>query len=144
MCYVWLASLLACLSVGCSQGGYEESQNEGGEAVSDTEATEVEAPSTDGAKAHVQKYIDRLLGGDESVRNGLLSFEGVDFASFDSIEITSSQQKYLESGKKVDGMFSVRMRVTGKDSISGRTIEKTIERGIINNGFGYQILGADF
>ncbi len=141
MNYVWLASLMILLlsSASCSQEGKLENK-----AIGEADATAAESPSSDGAKSHVQKYIDRLLGGDETVRNGLLSLGGIDFGRFDSIEITSSQQTYSKSGKKVDGMFSVRMRVTGKDSRTGRTLEKNIERIVVNNGGGYGILGAGF
>lgn len=141
MNYVYLTSLMISLllSAGCSKEG-----NIGKEVVGEANAPGVESPSAAGAKAHVQKYIDRLMGGDESVEAGLLSMAGVDFGSFDSIEITSSNQMYSKSGEKVGRMFSVRMRVTGVDSRTGKTIAKNIERGVMHNDTGYRIIGAEF
>lgn len=144
MRYVWISAFMACLllSAGCSQEKESETTSEVETAEVDT--TQVETPSIEGAKAHVQKYIDRFLGGDETVRDGLLSFQGVGFARFNSIEIISSQQRYSESGEIVEGMFSIRMKVTGIENVKGRSIEKIIERSVINPGSGYMILGADF
>lgn len=141
MHYVWLASLLILLlsSAGCSQ---EEKKENG--AIGKAKVAKVVSPTADGAKAHVQKYIDRILGGDESVRVGLLGLAAVDFGSFDSIVIISSNTMYSKSGKKLNRMFSVRMRVTGKDSRTGKTIAKNIECGVINTGSGYKVLGASF
>lgn len=132
-----LISLL--LSAGCSKEG-----NFGNEDVGKGNTPRVEAPSPEGAKAHVQKYIDRLLGGDESVKNVLLSMDGVSFGSFTSIEITSSHQIYTKSGEKVDGNYSVRMLVNGTDSRTGKPLVKNVERGVFHKGTGYQIMGAEF
>lgn len=141
MNHVILTSLLISLLLvtGCSKEG-----NIGNEAVGQANVPEVEAPSPEGARAHVQKYIDRLMGGDESVKSGLLSMAGVPFGSFNSIEITSSTQTYSKSGEKVDGMYSVRMLVNGTDSITRKPIVKNVERGVMHNGTDYQIMGAEF
>ena len=141
MHYIWFASLMILImsSVGCSQEG-----NVGDKAVGEAKTSGAESPSPEGAKAHVQKYIDRLMGGDESVKIGLLSIAGVDFGSFTSIEITSSHQVYLESGKKVDKNYSVRMLVNGTDSRTRKPIVKNVERGVIYLKSGYRIVGAEF
>jgi len=141
MNYIYLTSLLIALLLfgGCSKEG-----NVGDKAVGEAKISGAEAPSPEGAKAHVQKYIDRLMGGDESVRNGLLGIAGVDFGSFTSIEITSSHLVYLESGEKVDKNYSVRMLVNGADSRTRKPIVKNVERGVIYLKSGYRIVGADF
>ncbi|WP_145451805.1 hypothetical protein [Gimesia panareensis] len=137
--FITLLMISLLLFTGCSKEG-----NVGNEAVGEAKASGAESPSPEGARAHVQKYVDRLMGGDESVKNGLLSIAGVDFGSFNSIEITSSNQMYSKSGVKVDRMFSVRMRVTGVDSRNGKPITKNIERGVMHNDKGYRIIGAEF
>src|SRR4051794_27064789 len=75
--------LVVFLMLGCEQQSQPAAdQNQA--------ATETAPAQTELAKAHVQKYIDRLLGGDQTVKGGLLGLDGVDFNSIESIQISSS------------------------------------------------------
>ena len=82
------------------------------------------------AKAHIQKYIDRLTGGDQSVKLGLLGFEGAIFERIDSIEIKSAVPTYTQDGKKVEDMVRVVIHVKGFHLTQSRNIEKNINRDV--------------
>lgn len=127
MRYSWITSLLLCLTlaVGCSQ---ENSGTETGEVVDNAASKESETPSAEKARAHVQESIDRLMGGDESVKTSLLGMDGVDFGTIDSVEITSLVQEYSPEGKKLDGWFRVVLLVNGVDGAKGRKVSKSITR----------------
>mgnify|MGYP000294836384 CR=1 FL=1 len=98
---------------------------------------------TEAAKAHVQQYIDRLLGGDQTVKQGLLGMDGVDFDTLDSIQITSALPAYLPDGRKVDNMVRVVLNVRGYDNLKRRTIEKNIDRDVFLENSQWKILGSN-
>jgi hypothetical protein len=97
-------------------------------AVAQAQPESAAAPNqTEAAKAHVQQYIDRLLGGDQTVKQGLLGIDGVDFNTIDSVQITSALPSYLPDGPKVENMVRVVLNVRGHDALKRRTIEKHID-----------------
>lgn len=113
-------------------------------AAAQTQPKAAAAPNqTEAAKAHVQQYIDRLLGGDQTVKQGLLGMDGVDFNTLDSIQITSALPAYLPDGKKVDDMVRVVLNVRGYDALKRRTIEKNIDRDVFLENGQWKILGSN-
>ena len=82
------------------------------------------------AKAHVQQYIDRLIGGDQSVKGDLLGLAGVDFNKINAIEINSAVPAFSKEGKKLDDTFRVQMKVRGYDDLKRRDIEQTVTRDV--------------
>lgn len=94
------------------------------------------------AKAHVQQFIDRLLGGDQTVKDGLLSIKGVSFADIESVEITSALPQYLPDGRKVPDMVRIVMKVKGH-AFSGKRLEETIDRSVFFKDQKWQIMGSD-
>lgn len=96
------------------------------------------------ARNHVQQYIDRLIGGDLSVKQGLLGIPGVEFESIESIEIISAVPTYLATGEKVGDMVRVNMRVRGYHATQRRIAEQTIDRDVLTKDGKPEILGAGF
>lgn len=96
----------------------------------------------DAAKAHIQKYIDRLNGGDQSVKQGLLGFEGAFFETFDSIQITSAVPTYTRDGKKVENSVKIVIHVKGKGRFSEGNIEKNKELEVVLKGERWSIFGS--
>ncbi len=139
MRHVWILSLVCCLLLitGCLEGTEKEKEIVE-EVVTEPEANE--ADESVGARAYLQGYIDRLLGGDETVKIKVLGFMGADFGSFNSIEIISCRQKYSETGEKVDGTFLIQMHVIGIDQYSGKRIDKIFERLLMATGSDYLIM----
>jgi hypothetical protein len=95
------------------------------------------------AKSHVQQFVDRLLGGDLSVKQGLLGLSSLDFDSIDSIQIKSALPKYQADGKKVDGMIVVVMHVTGFDAQRRRAIQKNIDLDLMLKDGKWKIFGSN-
>jgi hypothetical protein len=127
MRYPWITlHLLCCCFVsGCSQ---DNSATDTGQLADNTASTESATPTADAAKAHVQGYVDRLLGGDQSVKDALLGTDGVDFKTIDSIQISTVVQEYSKDGKKLEGWFRVVLLVSGVDGLNGRAVTKNITR----------------
>lgn len=94
------------------------------------------------AKAHVQQYVDRLLGGDQSIKTGLLGFEGVDFDTIESLTITSAVPTYLPDGTKVPDMVRVMLQVRGYDGLKKRMRDQQIVREVQFHQGRWSILGA--
>lgn len=112
-------------------------------AAAETQPATAAVPNqTEAAKAHVQQYIDRLLGGDQTVKQGLLGMDGVDFDSIESIQITSALPAYLPDGRKVDDMVRVVLSVRGYDSLKRRTVEKNVDREVLFKDGDVNILGS--
>jgi hypothetical protein len=113
-------------------------------AAAQAQLEPIAAPNqTEAAKAHVQQYIDRLLGGDQTVKQGLLGTDGVDFNTLDSIQITSALPAYLPDGRKVDNMVRVVLNVRGYDALKRRTIEKNVDLQVRLKDGRWSILGAN-
>ena len=98
----------------------------------------------DPAKAHVQQFIDRLMGGDQSVKVGLLGIAGVDFNTIEAIEIKSAVPAFSAEGKKIEDMVKVQINIRGYDALKRRDIEKTITHDVFLKDGMWKILGANF
>lgn len=96
------------------------------------------------AKAHVQQYIDRLVGGDVSIKMGLLGGDGANFDTVEHVEMTSAVPTYLKDGKKVPNMVRVIIKVRGYDGIKKRMIEQNIDRDVHFLDGKWGIVGAGF
>lgn len=83
------------------------------------------------ATAHVQEYVDRVIGGDLTMKMKLLSIDGVDFGAIDSIEVTSAVPKFSEDGKKIENLFRVGLKVQGTHAIRGTPLEKKLEKLVV-------------
>lgn len=94
------------------------------------------------AKAHIQKYIDRLTGGDQSVKLGLLGFDGAFFERIDSIEIKSAVPTYTQEGKKVEDMVRVVIHVKGYHLTQSRNFEMNINRDVTLKDGQWSIYGS--
>ena len=79
-----------------------------------------------------------------TVEDKVLGVAGIDFETYDSIEIISSRPAFLEPGKKVDGAFVFQIQVSGINQLKERTEERTVERTMVNLGSSYQIMGSGF
>lgn len=141
MRFAWLLHFPLCLALltGCSQGDSTK------EAVDQSDSKASDTASAEGAKAHAQKYVDRLLGGDDTVKGGLLGFEAAGIVDIQTIEIVSSVPTITSDGKKVENTFTVRIKVEGVDDRRGQKVEKTFVRTVMfSNDDGYRIMGAEF
>jgi hypothetical protein len=96
----------------------------------------------EGAKAHVQQYIDRLMGGDQSVKGGLLGLAGVDFNSIESIEIRSAVPAFSPDGKKIENMVKVQINIRGYDALKRRNIEQNISQEVFLKDGKWKFLGS--
>jgi hypothetical protein len=112
-------------------------------AAAQVQAEPAAPNQTEAAKAHVQQYIDRLLGGDQTVKQGLLGIDGVDFNTIDSVQITSALPTYLPDGRKVENMVRVVLNVRGHDALKRRTIEKHIDLQVRLKDGQWNILGSN-
>lgn len=141
MRYARLLFFPLCLALltGCSQGDSTK------ETVDQSDPKASDTATAEGAKAHVQKYVDRLLGGDETVKTGLLGFEAVGIIDIQTIEIVSSVPTITSDGKDVENWHNVRLRVEGVDDRRGQKVEKMFVRTVMfSNDDGYRIMGAEF
>lgn len=111
-------------------------------------ANAVQAPATPdqpaAARAHVQQFIDRLMGGDQSVKSGLLGLTGVDFDTIESIDIRSAVPMFSADGKKIDNVIRVQIAIRGYDGLKRRDIERIISRDVSYNDGKWKIIGANF
>ena len=98
----------------------------------------------DAAKAHVQHYIDRLMGGGQSVKVGLLGLAGVDFNTIESIQIKSAVPAFSADGKKIDDMVKVQINIRGYDALKRRDIEQTVTHDVFLKDGKWKIIGANF
>lgn len=131
-----LVTFMTMMILGCGQ--------QSPPAAAQVEPEAATAPNqTEAAKAHVQQYINRLLGGDQTVKQGLLGMDGVDFNTLDSIQITSALPAYLPDGRKVDNMVRVVLSVRGYDALKRRTIEKNIDLDVLLKDGQWSILGSN-
>lgn len=129
--------VLLCVMVGCGQQA----------AVIPNQAPVAVQPAVnqvDAAKAHVQHFIDRLMGGDQSVKVGLLGLAGVDFNTIESIDIKSAVPAFSAEGKKIEDMVKVQINIRGYDALKRRDIEKTITHDVFLKDGKWKILGANF
>lgn len=65
------------------------------------------------------------MGGDESVKQGLLNHRGHHFGTIESIVITSAVPRSRD-GKVVDGFITVIVKVTGNEIPDRKIIEKNV------------------
>lgn len=114
--------LLVVIFVGCGP----QAQQPASPPPASKEASQAEA-----AKAHVQEYVDRVIGGDLTMKMKLLSIDGVDFGAIDSIEVTSAVPKFSEDGKKIENLFRVGLKVQGTHAIRGTPLEKKLEKLVV-------------
>ncbi len=117
------------MASGCDQSTVPSSQTESSNVdAAETTPSQETAGTVESARQHIQSEIDKVLGGATDLTTKLLGFQGVDFKSIDSIEITKCVPSYTKEGKKVDNSFIVTMRVVGYDPLKGPKTEKSIER----------------
>jgi hypothetical protein len=109
--------LLVVLAIGCGK----QPQQPAVPAPAPQQPSQAET-----AKALVQEYIDRVIGGDLKTKDQLLGSSGVDFASIDSIEITSAVPAYSKEGTKIDNWIQVGIRVQGTHFLRGSPLEKKL------------------
>ena len=136
---VLLWSVITVLG-GCGQTSQPEPE------LKPAQVQRTESPPTylaDEAKTHVQQYIDRLLGGDQTVRQGLLGIDGVSFDSIESIQITSALPAYLPDGKKIENMVRIVLNVQGYDALKKRSLAKNVDLHVRLKDGQWSILGSN-
>jgi hypothetical protein len=128
--------VLFVVLVGCGQK----------EAVIPNQAPIQPAPAVnqvEAAKAYVQQYIDRLIGGDQSIKGGLLGLASVDFDTIESIEIKSAVQAFASDGKKIDNMIRIQINVRGYDALKRRNIEQIVSQDVFLKDGKWKIFGSN-
>ena len=93
------------------------------------------------ARAHVQKFLDQIMGGDESVKRELLGIHAVGLGRIESIGITSAVPR-SEDGKVSEFIVKVMVRVVGFDSIDGRKLDNNIQLVVMKMEGRWKVLGS--
>lgn len=130
--------ILLMAAVGCNQQQPPVAQLQAPAVATPPAVTQSEA-----AKAHVQQYLDRIMGGDKATKTSLLGGQGVSFSTIDSAEITSAVQSYTADGEKVDDFFKVIVHVKGDDSLGRKKIEANIDLLLKFEDGKWKVLGSD-
>jgi hypothetical protein len=133
------AALVTVAFLGCSK-------NPSSEQKTATPETGPKAAHVDGrevARKYVQGFIDRLLGGDKSVQDGLLGIPGARFVGgkIETVAITTVTESYLPDGTRVPDLYKVGVKATGSEfnghpTTATREIEFEVKDGKVRNFAG--------
>lgn len=138
-----ISGLLSCVVLlGCEHASPPSSQANPEKAVPAATAVPQEDPAS-AARNHVQQYIDRLLGGDLSVQQGLLGIDRVAFGKMDHIRITSALPYYLPDGRPVKDHIRVMLHVSGTEPLRGKPISRDVELVVRPLDGRLKIIGSD-
>ena len=93
------------------------------------------------ARAHVQQFLDQIMGGDESVKRELLGTHAVGLGKIESIGITSAVPRSRD-GKVSESIVMVTVRVVGIDSIDGRKLDNNIQLLVMKTEGRWNVAGS--
>lgn len=99
------------------------------------------ASISDEARAHVQRLLDQIMGGDESVKRELLGIHAVGLGKIESIGITSAVPRSRD-GKVSESIVMVAVRIVGLDSIDGKKLDNNIQLLVMKNEGRWNVAGT--